>query len=101
MWRNLKFLHIWHVCDGENASKCIKFMLFVVILIFVAIYALLLQIYFVAIYSLLCGEKINQKLHVWRKNYKYQVWKRMNIFYEYIFMNIRFVTCIPVRYPDQ
>ena len=41
---------------------------------FVAIYALLSQICFVAIYALLCGEKINQKLRVWRKNDKYEVW---------------------------
>ena len=31
------------------------------------------KICFVAIYALLCGEKFNQKLRMWRKNYKYQV----------------------------
>ena len=31
------------------------------------------KICFVAIYALLCGEKWNQILHMWRKNYKYQV----------------------------
>ena len=30
--------------------------------------------YFVAIYALLCGEKFIQKLCVWRKKDKYQVW---------------------------
>ena len=74
MWRNLKFLHIWHVCDVENASTCVKFMLFCCKIGFVAIYALLSQISFVAIYALLCGEKINNKLCVWRKNDRYQVW---------------------------
>ena len=33
MWRNLKFLHIWHVCDVENASTCVKFMSFIVKLV--------------------------------------------------------------------
>ena len=31
------------------------------------------KICFVAIYALLCGEKLNQKLPLWRKNDKYQV----------------------------
>ena len=32
------------------------------------------KICFVAIYALLCGEKLNQKLPLWRKNDKYKVW---------------------------
>ena len=28
MWRNLKFLHIYHVCDVENVTLFAKFMLF-------------------------------------------------------------------------
>ena len=47
---------------------------------FVEIYAVLLQftlfcreICFVMIHALLCGEKLNQKLHMWRKNDKYEV----------------------------
>ena len=32
------------------------------------------EICFVAIYALLCGEKFNQKLCLWRKKDKYQVW---------------------------
>ena len=32
------------------------------------------KICFVAIYALLCGEKLNQKLPLWRKNDKYEVW---------------------------
>ena len=30
---------------------------------------------FVAIYTLLCGEKLSQNLYLWRKNDKYEVWK--------------------------
>ena len=60
MWTNLKFLHIWHVCDVENASTCVKFMFFCCKIGFVAIYALLSQISFVAIKALLCGEKITK-----------------------------------------
>ena len=77
MWRHLKFLHmwrnfrclhltnvekseslhIWHVCDVEN----------------VAIYATIYAI-FATIYALSCGEKLSPKVHLWRKNDKYQVW---------------------------
>ena len=45
--------------DVENASTFITFMLFCCKIGFVAIHALLLQICFVAIYTLLCGEKFN------------------------------------------
>ena len=50
-----------------------KILLFCCNIGFVAIYVLLWQICFVAIYALLCGEKIIQKLRMWRKNDKYQV----------------------------
>ena len=79
MWTNRKFLHIWHVCDVENASTCVKFMLFCCKIGFVAIYALLSQICFVAIYALLCGEKTTQITpKCGEKNDKYKVcllWK--------------------------
>ena len=74
MWRYLKFVHIWHVCDVENASTCVKFMLFCWKIGFVAIYALLSQICFVAIYALLCGEKNLLKIAYVEKNDKYEVW---------------------------
>ena len=45
-----EILHIWHVCDVDN----------------VAIYA--------TIYALSCGEKLSPKVHLWRKNDKYEVW---------------------------
>ena len=51
-----------------------KILLFCCNIGFVAIYVLLWQICFVAIYALLCGEKIIKKLRMWRKNDKYQVW---------------------------
>ena len=73
-WINLKFLHIWHTCDEENGSTCVKFMLFCCKIDFIAIYTLLSQIFVVAIYAFLCGEKINQQLRSWRKIDKYQVW---------------------------
>ena len=41
MWRNLKFLNIWHVHNVENVSTYVQFMLFCCIIGFVAIYALL------------------------------------------------------------
>ena len=95
MWRNLIFLHMGsifkyrhmkdvdkskisphlaYMCDEENGSTCVKFMLFCCKIGFVAIYTLLSQIFVVAIYAFLCGEKINQQLRSWRKIDKYQVW---------------------------
>ena len=43
-------LHIWHVCDVKNVAIYAKFMQFS------------------------CGEKLSPKVHLWRKNDKYQVW---------------------------
>ena len=51
--RKSEILHIWHVCDVEN----------------VAIYAK-----FATIYALSRGEKMSPKVHLWRKNDKYEVW---------------------------
>ena len=55
---------------------------------FIAIYAVLLlnllftlfcrEIYFATIYALSCGEKLSPKVHLWRKNDKYQVCSRWN-----------------------
>ena len=73
MWRNLKFLHSWHVYDVENVFKCVHIMLFCWKMGFVVIYAVCRKICFDAIYALLCGEKMNQKLPLWRKSEKYQV----------------------------
>ena len=61
------------MCDVENASTCVKVMLFCCKIGVVAIYALLSQICFVVIYAFLCGDKINQKLRMWRTNDKYEV----------------------------
>ena len=72
MWRNLKFLHSWHVYGVENVY--VHIMLFCWKMGFVVIYAVCREICFDAIYALLCGEKLNQRLHMWRKNDKYQVW---------------------------
>ena len=74
MWRNLKFLHSWHVYDVENVFKCVHIMLFCWKIGFVVIYAVCRKICFDEIYALLCGEKWNQRLRMWRKNYKYEVW---------------------------
>ena len=53
MWRNLKFLQQWHVCDVE----IVKFMLFCCKIGFIAIYALLSQ-------NLFCH---GLRTFVWRK----------------------------------
>ena len=69
-----------HVCDEENASTHVKFML------------CCCKICFVAIYALLCGGKINQKLCVWRKNNKYEVWP------QYVRISVmKIFTCKEIR----
>ena len=55
MWRNLKFLHIWHECDVENVSTNVQYMLFCCKISFVAINAVLSQ------YTHFCVEKILTK----------------------------------------
>ena len=57
-----KILHIWHVCDVEN----------------IAIHAKLIAIYAVLLFTLFCreisfGEKLSPKVHLWRRNDKYEV----------------------------
>ena len=70
MWRNLKFLHMWsnfkclHMTDVEKNLKSPSLS---------AIFADSSRNRFVAIYALLCGENLSQKLCPWRKNDKYEV----------------------------
>ena len=65
-----EIFHIWHVCDVENVAKYAKF---------IAIYAvLLLNLLFMLFCSEIpCGEKLSPKVHLWRKNDKYEVWIMM------------------------
>ena len=56
MWRNLKFLHSWHVYDVENVFKCVHVMLFCWKIGFVVISAVCREICFDAICALLCGK---------------------------------------------
>ena len=51
-----EILQIWHVCDIENVAMNAKFMQF-----------------FAIIHALSCGEKLSPKVHLWRKNDKYEV----------------------------
>ena len=59
---------------------------------FVPIYVLLWQICFVAIYALLCGEKIIKKLHMWRKNDKYQVCNTLCVYFYAVCNSVYFYT---------
>ena len=70
-WRNFRCLHMRKINNVYNWWG------------FIAIYAVLLlnllftlfcrEIYFATIYALSCGEKLSPKVHLWRKNDKYQV----------------------------
>ena len=81
MWRNLKLLHIWHVYDVENVFTYVHVMLFCLKIGLLWFTLFCCEICFVAICALLCGEKWNQILHMWRKNDKYQVWACRQIFW--------------------
>ena len=69
MWRNLKFstcmphaTRVW----WKNVGTYGKFVLFCCKII---IYTLCREICFVAIYALLCGERLSQNFSLWRKNF--------------------------------
>ena len=89
MRRNFKFLQnmdeekseILHICQVEKflhmtdmEKSEISPHLHIMCLMFTFVLRFTLfcrEIYFVAIYALLCGKKLNQKLHMWRKNDRY------------------------------
>ena len=56
MCRNLKFIHIWYV----RCTKCLNICRFAVKSIFVQFTHFCRKICFVAIYTILCGEKLNK-----------------------------------------
>ena len=56
------------ICGVLSAFKCCE-------IIFLQ-FTLFCQEFFVAIYTLLCGEKLSQKLCLWRKKDKYRVCSR-------------------------
>ena len=69
-----EILHIWHVCDVENVAICAKFIAIHAVLLLNLLFTLFCrEIYFATIYALLCGEKLSPKIHLWRKNDKYEV----------------------------
>ena len=94
MWRFLRFIHMWrnfrflHTADVEkyeisphvacvwckNVNTNAKFKLFCYKISCFAIYAILSRNCCAVIYALLCGEKFIKKLHLCRKNDKYEVW---------------------------
>ena len=88
-----KFLHIYHVFGVHFCFVFLHFALkqqfvshiltsinlccfgaFILFSLFLRFMVFCREIYFVAIYALLCGEKFNQKLHMWRKmtNIRYE-----------------------------
>ena len=89
MWSSINFLHmkIWSLPFFSWVWCAISFVKINNVYNwwgFIAIYAILLlkllftlfcrEIYFATIYVLSCGEKLSPKVHMWRKNDKYQVW---------------------------
>ena len=61
-----EILHLWHVCDVENVAIYAKF---------IAIYAILLLNLLFTLFcrEISCGEKLSPKVHLWRRNDKYQL----------------------------
>ena len=71
MWRYLKFLHILHVYDVENFyTYMYTLCCFAEKLVLLWFTLFCREICFVAIYAHLCGEKLNQRLRMWRKKYE-------------------------------
>ena len=58
MWRNLNIFHIWHVCDVENISTNVEFMLFFCKISFVAFYAFFVAESVLSKFMHFCVEKI-------------------------------------------
>ena len=65
-----KILHIWHVCDVENIAIYMKIY---AVLLLNLLFTLFCRKIFATIYALSCGEKLSPKVHLWRKNDKYQL----------------------------
>ena len=63
----------------KNVATYGKFVLFCCKISFVIIYTLCREICFVTIYAFLCGEKLSQNFSLWRKNDKYEVWRRYSL----------------------
>ena len=62
MWRNLNFLHIWHVCDVENVSTYVQLCCFVAKSVNFAIYTVLSQNLFCRDLRAFAWRKIDQKI---------------------------------------
>ena len=91
IWRNFRclhktyvkkseILHIWHVCDVETVAIYAKFMQFMPFMLNLLFTLFCREIYFATIYVLLCREKLSPKVHLWRKNDKYQVCAQLDYF---------------------
>ena len=78
LWRNLNSPHMACVW-WKNVAMYGKFVLFCCKISFVIIYTLCREICFVTVYALLCGEKLSQNFSLWRKNAKYEVWRRYSL----------------------
>ena len=77
-----EILHIWHVCDVENVAIYAKFIAIYAVLLLNLLFTLFCRkISFATIYALLCGEKLSPKVHLWRKNVKYEVWYVIRLTY--------------------
>ena len=68
-----EILHMWHVCEKENVAKYAKFIAFYAVLLLNLLFRLFCRKIFATIYALSCGEKLSPKVHLWRKNDKYEV----------------------------
>ena len=68
-----EILHIWHVCDVENVAIYAKFIAIYAVLLLNLLFTLFCRKIFATIYALSRGEKLSPKVHLWRKNDKYQV----------------------------
>ena len=82
IWRKICHVETFlHKRDVETNLFCQNSCCFVVKSVLLPYTLFCCERYFVAIYALLCGEKFNQKLCLWRKMDKYQLCAILEIFF--------------------
>ena len=70
-----------NVCDVENVAIYAKFIAFYAVLLLNLLFTMFCREIFATIYALSYGEKLSPKVHLWRKNVKYEVWYVIRLTY--------------------
>ena len=74
IWNSLRMACVW--CR-KRCHICKIYAIFAVLSLNLLFTLFCREIYFATIFALLCVEKLSPKVHLWRKNYKYEVWSML------------------------